>query len=138
MPEPQDRTEVPKDLSKLEADLDQSERKLLALVGTEKPERGAADVDAAEKPERGAAEVDEAQKPGASAGAGSARPSTAPVPKAAEGPDCETACKAFGSMLRSRDRICELTAEDDEHCVSATTRVDGARERVRQAGCSCG
>ena len=125
MPEPQDRTEVPKDLSKLEADLDQSERKLLALVGTEKPERGAA-------------EVDEAQKPGASAGAGSARPSTAPVPKAAEGPDCETACKAFGSMLRSRDRICELTAEDDEHCVSATTRVDGARERVRQAGCSCG
>jgi hypothetical protein len=40
-------------------------------------------------------------------------------------------------MRRSRDRICELTADDDERCTGATTRVEDAQGRVTRAGCGC-
>ncbi len=115
------------DLASLQKRLDESERQLLAVVA---PETSVA--------------------AGATAGSGgAARPapkSTSPAPARQKPEDerrsgevnrCDVACKALSSMRRSRDRICELTADDDARCTGATTRVDDATGRVTRAGCAC-
>lgn len=53
--------------------------------------------------------------------------------------DCQRACKALGSMLRSTERICELNGPDDpdERCQKARDRVDAARELLRRRACAC-
>lgn len=50
---------------------------------------------------------------------------------------CETACRALASMQRSAERICELTAPNDQRCSDARQRVSRAEQRVVRAGCAC-
>jgi hypothetical protein len=50
---------------------------------------------------------------------------------------CAVACRALGSMRRSADRICTLTAADDSRCTNARQRVTRASQRVERAGCAC-
>ncbi len=47
---------------------------------------------------------------------------------------CSVACKAFASMKRSADNVCEMTSEDDERCEGLRDRVERAR-RVVKASC---
>jgi hypothetical protein len=58
---------------------------------------------------------------------------------ASGGRDCKEACKALGSMERSRDRICELNGPDDpgERCTKANERVESSREALRRRCGSC-
>lgn len=53
--------------------------------------------------------------------------------------ECKQACKALGSMERSRDRICELNGPDDpgERCEKAKERVESSRESLRRRCGSC-
>ncbi|HEY3500198.1 MAG TPA: hypothetical protein VGK73_36155, partial [Polyangiaceae bacterium] len=46
-------------------------------------------------------------------------PAPAPEPQATVGGPCDIMCRALASMERSATRICELTSESDERCVSA-------------------
>jgi hypothetical protein len=50
---------------------------------------------------------------------------------------CSTACKAYQSMRRSADRICEIAGADDERCGRARRRVDSARAQIQQSPCRC-
>jgi hypothetical protein len=122
------------DVGQLERDLDQNEQLVLAGLGRAAPSSGAADQS---KAEEGAA-------PPAAAGAAKekapsrAAPQAAPAAPAPPAPTpCADACRAFGSMQRSAARICELTANDQEHCGRARERVRAAETRIAQAGCVC-
>lgn len=50
-------------------------------------------------------------------------------------PNCEVACRAFESMVRAAERLCELDA--GERCAAARTRVQEAGERLRDACPEC-
>ncbi len=53
--------------------------------------------------------------------------------------DCKTICKAFASLQRAADHICELNGPDDPggRCSKARAERDEARERVRRSCGSC-
>jgi hypothetical protein len=55
------------------------------------------------------------------------------------GKDCDRACKAFGSMGRSSERICELNGPDDPEgrCKKAKERVDMMRAKLRRVCGGC-
>jgi hypothetical protein len=55
------------------------------------------------------------------------------------GKQCEQACKAFGSMDRSSQRICDLNGpgDPDDRCKIAKERVSDARARLQRACGGC-
>jgi hypothetical protein len=57
--------------------------------------------------------------------------------QSAAGSACELACRAFGSMRRSADRICSITGDGDARCTRARARVEEASERISRAECAC-
>jgi len=57
--------------------------------------------------------------------------------ESSEGSVCELACRAFGSMQRSAERICAIAGEDDDRCRRARSRVADASARISGARCSC-
>lgn len=59
------------------------------------------------------------------------------APPANVGSACDGACRALGSMRRSADGICSLTAELHERCRGARGRVELAAQKVAAAGCLC-
>ncbi len=50
---------------------------------------------------------------------------------------CDIACRAFHSMRRAADNLCELTGDADDHCRRARDRVAQAARRIADAGCQC-
>jgi hypothetical protein len=50
---------------------------------------------------------------------------------------CDLACRAFGSMQRSADRICAIAGEGDARCRRARERVADASARISSAQCTC-
>ncbi len=50
---------------------------------------------------------------------------------------CDLACRAFGSMQRSADRICAIAGEGDARCRRARERVADASARISSARCTC-
>ena len=56
---------------------------------------------------------------------------------AGSGSRCDIACRAYHSMRRAADTMCDLTGSDDEQCRSARSRVDRAARRIADAGCQC-
>ena len=67
--------------------------------------------------------------------AGQDRPMTSPGEGQLD--RCAIACKAFGSMRRAADRLCELTGDDDSACSDARSRVARSGARVRRSCPSC-
>lgn len=59
------------------------------------------------------------------------------APKDTGGSACDLVCRALGSMRRSADGICSLTAPQHERCVGARVRVEAAAQKVAAAGCLC-
>lgn len=55
------------------------------------------------------------------------------------GNDCETACRALGSMDRAAGRLCSLAQTDDEarRCGDARTKLYSARDKVKYSCGSC-
>jgi hypothetical protein len=89
---------------------------------------------AAPKPARKRAE----ERPADAAEAAPAAPATAPEPESEPvGSTCDLACRAFGSMQRSADRICAIAGESDERCRRARGRVADASTRILGAQCLC-
>jgi len=95
--------------------------------GTTPPPGGGGSMPA---PERAVGTVFEAQ-------AAFERDSDSVASALSTGKDCDRACKAFGSMGRSSQRICDLNGpgDPDERCKKARERVDTARAKIRR---SCG
>lgn len=79
------------------------------------------------------------QPPGTASGLDHpAPPLPAPAPEGlSTGDRCSIACRALASMSRAAERLCELTGEDDDRCVSARTRVAAAEELVYRSCPSC-
>lgn len=50
---------------------------------------------------------------------------------------CDLACRAFGSMQRSAERICSIAGEGDARCRRARERVADASARISSARCAC-
>jgi hypothetical protein len=81
--------------------------------------------------------------PGAAVPAEPVPAAPAPPPPAAAADDsesfsaCDLACRAFHSMRRSADRICEIAGGADARCTRARGRVGEASERITRAGCAC-
>jgi hypothetical protein len=77
-------------------------------------------------------------RPADAAEAAPAAPTTAPVPESEPvGSACDLACRAFGSMQRSADRICSIAGEGDQRCRRARERVADANARISSAQCVC-
>lgn len=55
----------------------------------------------------------------------------------AVGGPCDLACRALGSMRRSGERICALTAPADTRCRRARSRIEDATRRVQEGRCAC-
>jgi hypothetical protein len=49
---------------------------------------------------------------------------------------CETACKAFSSLLRASDAVCRLDTEGGQRCQRARQIQSDASRRVASCGCS--
>ena len=49
--------------------------------------------------------------------------------------ECTSACRALASMERAAEHLCEL--DGAEECSSAKERVERARAKVKNSGCSC-
>jgi hypothetical protein len=75
-------------------------------------------------------------RPADAAEAAPAAPTTAPEPEPV-GSACDLACRAFGSMQRSADRICSIAGENDQRCRRARERVADANARISSAQCVC-
>jgi len=61
-----------------------------------------------------------------------------PEPEPKDKPDpvaCATVCKAFASMQRAAQRLCDLAGQDDQRCVEAKTKVEQNEKRVEVCGC---
>jgi hypothetical protein len=71
------------------------------------------------------------------------RPGTVqPAPPRAEieqasGSRCDIACRAFHSMRRAANSLCEVAGDGDERCRRARERVNRASQRITDAGCRC-
>jgi hypothetical protein len=77
-------------------------------------------------------------RPADAAEAAPAAPTTAPEPESEPvGSACDLACRAFGSMQRSADRICSIAGENDQRCRRARERVADANARISSAQCVC-
>ncbi len=50
---------------------------------------------------------------------------------------CTIACQALASMSRAAERLCQLTGEDDDRCVSARARLTAAEELIYRICSSC-
>jgi len=50
---------------------------------------------------------------------------------------CSVACRAYQSMRRSADRICDITGADDERCGRARRRIESARSQIEHSPCRC-
>lgn len=119
------------DVDALAEDIEAAERTLAAELG--QPAAAPAPAEPAAGSEGG---------PGPSAEEKKAEPAATPSPEpvaqaAPSRTPCETACKALGSMKRSRARICELAGEAHARCEWATQKVADATVRVERAGCEC-
>lgn len=57
--------------------------------------------------------------------------------KLAKASACFDACRAVASMTRATRAICELADDDDVSCDDAKATLRGARNRVRDSGCTC-
>lgn len=82
-------------------------------------------------PEAPAPEADEAAPPRAAD-----KEPPAPGKERAES-GCVVACRAFASMKRAADGICEIAGESDARCTQARKRVGDAAELLKKAGCAC-
>ena len=88
----------------------------------------------APKPARKRAE----ERPADAEGAAPASPAGGPEAKTESVANaCQLACRAFGSMQRSADRICAIAGESDERCRRARERVGAASARISSARCAC-
>jgi len=79
------------------------------------------------------------QPPGTAAGVDSPAPPPPAQPTAemSAADRCSIACRALASMSRAAERLCELTGEDDDRCVSARARVTAAEELIYRSCPSC-
>ena len=50
---------------------------------------------------------------------------------------CNKACRAFASLQRSAERLCELAGDDDDRCGRAKGSVNKAERRLADARCNC-
>ncbi len=51
--------------------------------------------------------------------------------------NCDLACKAWASMRRATDRICEIDGPEGNRCGGARLRVSSAKSRLDDATCAC-
>lgn len=91
------------------------------------PRKAGEDVprDAAKADPLGGATAADAESRAGGAGAGAA------------GDPCAVACNALSSMVRSAERLCQLSGENDGRCDDARARVRGASARVRSSCPRC-
>lgn len=150
------------DLDALEHDLSVSEERLNLYLASREESRETA-VALRDDSESKKAEKPKSSAPSSGAGYAQPPPAAAPRPprKRAEerpadaaeaapapatpaepeaepvGSACDLACRAFGSMQRSADRICAIAGESDERCRRARGRVADASSRISGAQCVC-
>lgn len=67
---------------------------------------------------------------------GSASADAAPAAPAKEANSCETACKAFSSLLRASDAVCRLDTDGGKRCERARQIREDASQRVASCGCA--
>jgi hypothetical protein len=48
---------------------------------------------------------------------------------------CANACRAFASMKRAVDTLCQLSGDADDRCVDARKTLQETAQRVAQCGC---
>lgn len=120
-------------LAKAEHDLDQA----LALSDHRDREAQSAVSDLAEaaapSPEPSAA-------PAEAAGRAEAAPRRAESKAYAEPPPtrCELACRAYASMGRATESLCDLGGEEEARCVDARSRLEHASARLSASCGGCG
>jgi hypothetical protein len=129
-------SDEPENVDALLSRLAASERELSAELGPETPTTPAPEPP---RDEDRAPEEPAENAPGKTPGGTSSPEPTATQPTTAppRPSPCEVACRALGSMQRSAERICELTATTDARCTGARDRVTRAQARVERAGCGC-
>lgn len=121
----------------LEGELIAAEQQLsAALPGSPQPSAlGSESEDAVAN--RTADTDDEAPAPVAPARARATQSPEAPAKAERGKPTCEVACRAWASMSRASDRICELDGPDGGRCSDAKLRVSRAKSRLDNAACTC-
>ncbi|MBM4374119.1 MAG: hypothetical protein FJ095_03470 [Deltaproteobacteria bacterium] len=141
---PADAKVANRELEAARAMLREGERALFAL------EDGAPSQSRARKDDSTGARVVEDEGGAVAKPKKSASPSS-PPPSSAEGASggraadaddglgarCAVACKAFASMRRAAERVCELMGEGDEECLDARGRVSRSGERVERSCPTC-
>jgi hypothetical protein len=60
----------------------------------------------------------------------------AAAPPAKEVNPCETACKAFSSLIRASDAVCRLDSDGGKRCERARQLREDAAQRVASCGCA--
>jgi hypothetical protein len=111
---------------------DESDGESKATEAQRGPARAPASKPAPSKKER----ADDSRASGAAAPAGPP-PSPAAAPEPESFSACDLACRAFSSMRRSAERICEIAGAADARCTRARSRVEEASERIERARCAC-
>lgn len=130
------------DLEQLERDLASADGRLQRELGTTATPSAAPagpgeataatpSSDVSQAPAEPEAEPAKASESESGAAQGNARAQSTPEDR------CSVACRAYQSMRRSAERICELTGAGDQHCTRARRRVDAARGQLERSPCHC-